>query len=65
MKAVLERRMAAFRAINTLRKLCNHPELVHILYHNTTDRLYYYILLFCFARFSAMVKYCGMEMRIT
>lgn len=27
-KAVLERRMMAFRAINTLRKLCNHPALV-------------------------------------
>lgn len=27
-KAVMERRMMAFRAINTLRKLCNHPALV-------------------------------------
>ncbi|KAJ1409782.1 P-loop containing nucleoside triphosphate hydrolase protein, partial [Ochromonadaceae sp. CCMP2298] len=28
-KAVLTRRMNAFRAINTLRKLCNHPALVY------------------------------------
>lgn len=27
-KAVLQRKMMAFRAINTLRKLCNHPALV-------------------------------------
>ena len=28
-RAVIEKRIAAFRAINTLRKLCNHPFLVY------------------------------------
>ena len=35
-KAVIERRMVAFRAISVLRKLCNHPSLV--LHDGTLDR---------------------------